>query len=145
MAEVLAGSSEVRATATEELRRMLDERGVKWKRMRGHKHDGTEWHDASGAHVSAVQEYTWDGTEWPEGKLHVSRGAAWLTPEQAVEATMGRGECHKLPASGDTTCIVRCFGRYEIEFGYWKCSNCGVECFEGAKYCMNCGAKVVSE
>lgn len=34
---------------------------------------------------------------------------------------------------------------YEMEFGYWKCSNCGAECFEDAKYCMSCGAKVVDE
>lgn len=123
-------------TATDELRAELTRRGVKWKRMRGHKHDGTEWHDASGAHVSAVQEYTWDCTEWPDGSLHVSRGAAWLTPEQAVDMTLGRGEC-ELTDNGP--------------WGYpYVCSACGAS-FDADvnggdfNYCPNCGRRVVSE
>ena len=52
--------------------------------------------------------------------------------------------CEPLAADSDTRCFVR-RGSYEREFGYWKCSNCGCECFDGAKYCMECGAKVVRE
>ena len=121
-------------TATEELRAELTRRGVKWKRMRGHKHDGTEWHDASGAHVSAVQEYTWDGTEWPEGKLHVNRAPACLTPEQAIETTMGRGECHNVE-------------EYPFIWSF-TCSECGVHSItegRGFNFCPNCGRKVVTE
>lgn len=65
-------------------------------------------------------------------------------PQQAIAATLGSGTCHKLPSSGETRCFVSRNG-CEKEFGYWKCSNCGTECFEGAKYCMNCGAKAVDE
>lgn len=81
---------------------------------------------------------------WPD-TVHVVRGRTGemlrYVPEQAVAATLGPGTCHKLPSSGDTVCIVRMRG-LEMEFGYWKCSECGCECFEGARYCMNCGRKV---
>ena len=76
-------------TATDELRRMLDERGVRWKRVRGHKDNGTSWHDVYGSYVEAVQEYAWDGGEFPEDKMAVRMGPAYMTPEQAIAATLG--------------------------------------------------------
>lgn len=74
-----------------------------------------------------------DGTE---------EGAA----KDAAEAWNIRAErtCRKLPADTECVCIVRNHGLVR-EFGYWKCSECGVNCFEGARYCMGCGAKVVEE
>lgn len=54
--------------------------------------------------------------------------------------------CKKLPSLIDQTCIVRqsCQGTvFEREFGYWRCSECQCENFDGAKRCMECGAKVV--
>lgn len=67
------------------------------------------------------------------------------TEAEAIEAWNQRDErtCRKMPPRGDTVCIVR-RGLSEMEFGYWRCSECGCECFEGARYCMNCGRKVVS-
>ena len=68
-------------SATEELRRLLDERGV-------------EWHHTSG---SLGIPYTWwhsptmgevDATEGADGKLYMVLNLD-LTPEQAVEATLG--------------------------------------------------------
>lgn len=50
--------------------------------------------------------------------------------------------CHALPQISDTVCIVKRDGM-EIEFGYWTCSECGCENFAGAKFCMECGAKMV--
>lgn len=126
-------------TATEELRAELTRRGVKWKRMRGHKHDGTEWHDASGAHVSAVQEYTWDGTEWPEGKLHVNRAPACLTPEQAIAVTLGSGTCHDTGESRVFHCSECGFG---IEDAYVEDERAYPP--EGfPRFCPWCGAEVV--
>lgn len=81
-------------TATEELRRMLDERGVRWKRVRGHKDNGTSWHDRYGSYVEAVQEYAWDGGEFPEGKMIVRRGPTYLTPGQAIAATLGHEDTY---------------------------------------------------
>lgn len=58
---------------------------------------------------------------------------------------MVRGTCHKLPAdNGDMTCTVRNRG-FEMEFGYWRCSECGCNCFEGARYCMGCGREAVDD
>lgn len=54
----------------------------------------------------------------------------------------GGGECEMLPQLSDTVCVVKRKG-FEMQFGYWRCSKCGCENFEGAKYCMNCGRKAV--
>ena len=116
-------------SATDELRRLLDERGVEWFESVTRK--GLTWIYRDG---KAIRFHPWQ----PD-TLKVSMFD--LTPEQAVEATLGRGTCRKLPSSGDAVCIVRRHG-YEMEFGYWRCSGCGCECFEGARYCMGCGRKV---
>lgn len=121
-------------TATEILRRLLDERGVKWMPIAWNPKRETFYHAANGVGICA-DEYA-DGV-----KIYTD---ATITPEQAVEATLGRGTCHKLPASGEKTCIVRHNSTHlTMEFGYWRCSECGCECFEGARYCMGCGARVV--
>lgn len=122
-------------TSTERLRAMLDERGVRWKRKRGRKHDGTEWHDQFGVYAEAVQEYSWDGFEHPEGKLLVRHGVDYLTPAQAIAATLGAGTCTDI-------------GRY-----CFTCSECGWAANEPhhalggfwPTYCPNCGRRVVDE
>ena len=48
--------------------------------------------------------------------------------------------CMKLSPLVEQTCIVR-RGGCEMEFGYWRCSECQCENFEGARYCQYCGAK----
>ena len=133
-------------SATERLRELLDERGVRWKRKRGRKHDGTEWYDQFGVYVEAVQEYSWDGFEHPEGKLLVRRGMGYLTTEQAIDATLGAG-----------TCNDKC-----SRFNAWVCSECNATVLlmfddygepsysvdgiaDLPRFCPNCGRKVVSE
>ena len=175
-------------TATEILRRLLDERGVEWRKAphySGESHDNETIFEGNG-----IEWYTNDHMN---GRLGLRALRYEVTPEQAIEATLGhayepplaahwdgdtltltiprdpscirvqrsaeqpckvyadeskviaatlgRGDCRKLPSSGDTVCIVRRHG-YEMEFGYWRCSECGCECFEGARYCMGCGRKV---
>ena len=120
-------------TATERIRAMLDERGVKWTEPSNDERSRTTYWTAGLLNCTAV--------EFDDGVVNVSLTAYCVTPEQAIEATLGRGECKKLPSDGITRCFVRRYG-YEIEFGYWKCSACGCECFEGARYCMGCGRKV---
>lgn len=114
------------SSATDTIRAMLDERGVEYRVS------ATGYSIDIGPYITAYANRS-------DTTLDVSLRN--FTPEQAIEATLGRGECHKLPSSGDTVCIVRRHG-YEMEFGYWKCSACGCECFEGARYCMGCGRKV---
>lgn len=105
-------------TATDELRRLLDERGVEYD---GKTYEGaTFWNDDTNIAVAS---------EGYGGKLWVSQS---LTPAQAVEATLGRGTCHE------------CAGMEDV----FECSECGMR-YEGwalkrwARYCPNCGRKVV--
>ena len=122
-------------SATDELRRLLDERGIRWKRVRGHKSNGTSWHDRYGSYVEAVQEYAWDGGEFPEGKMVVRRGPAYMTPEQAVAATLGAGTCRR----------VRGHRSYRTQGGYRiECSECGYGLADRRyRYCPNCGRRIV--
>lgn len=94
MSEVRAGSSEVRVTATEVLRRLLKERGVEWR---------------GGLPTETMVEA--DGLDLlyvalPDGRVRAFI-RNYLTPEQAVEATLGDAD-----ATGerqrDAVEVVRC-------------------------------------
>ena len=118
-------------SATEELRRLLDERGV------GHFELGgvTEFVGSNGR---ICRTYT-----RPE-PITVDVAIIAAKPEQAVEATLGRGTCHD---EGDPSDFC--------------CSECGVRMFTNTSdtytmiasdertiikrpnYCPNCGSKVV--
>jgi len=115
-------------TATERLRQLLDERGVEWGRLvDSHGIIGTFWWDSNNDQCSALE----GADDIPIGKLSVQ---ANLTPEQAVEATLGRGTCHvaykhpEYPCSND-----------EI------CSKCGASFYfiGEVNYCPNCGRRVI--
>jgi len=104
-------------TATEELRRGLDERGVKWTYGYGtvsYKSDG-HWCNA------------W---EYGNGMMCVSMG--FFTPEQAIAATLGRGTCHNV-------WDVELTGRLRFQ-----CSECGCVSLEiTPRFCPCCGRKFV--
>ena len=141
-------------TATDKLRRLLDERGVEH-----YDHEnGEPLRDLSEAGPDPA-------TSWRMGDASVcavpdKNGTLdiWIdhaTPEQAIAATLGndgvgrsndgvaeRKTCRRLPQRSNCRCEVH-NGHFSASFGYWTCSECGVENFEGAKYCMNCGAEVV--
>ena len=104
-------------TATDELRRLLDERGIEWTYG-----DGT---------VSYASDGRWfHAWAYNDDTMCVSMG--YLTPAQAVEATLGRGTCRE------------CAGMEDV----FECSECGMR-YEGwalkrwALYCPNCGRRVV--
>ena len=113
-------------TPTDELRRMLDERGVKWIPVAWNPKRETFYHAANGVGFCA-DEYT-DGV-----KIYTD---ATITPEQAVEATLGRGECtYEIAAFGD--------GK-----AWFECSECGGMVsaeYDPPKYCPHCGCKVVAK
>lgn len=114
-------------TATEELRRLLDERGVKHV-------------DAEDGHT----QHTW----WSDGDHEIAasnngkRLAVYgLDPEQAVEATLGRREC-RLVRHGNLTDWP--------EMVCWSCSVCDFGWHHDVndkqfRYCPNCGRRVVDE
>ena len=102
-------------TATERLRALLDERGVEW----------------TGSDVRTsflgweAYEYYVFGQE--SGLVAITTA---LTPEQAVEATLGRGECRDV---------------CDCDLSAFKCSECGWYCdtMHDVAYCGGCGRKVV--
>ncbi len=125
-------------TATEELRRMLDERGVEY-----------ETGDLLGTPIVYWGQQEADG-RWPYRFWDL--GGGWIsftadpkrapfTPEQAIEATMGRGECE----------VVSVF-RHDYEGGYAGTEyehvlSCGHKTWWGSDdspdYCPWCGRKVM--
>ena len=123
-------------TPTEELRQMLDERGVEYLRhedgepLRELKEAGepaTSWH-MGGASVCAVPI---DGGELFD---------LWIdhcTPEQAVEATLGKGTCRDVHEPPRNTTFW--------PTPHFKCSECGATHVSTSYvfYCPNCGRRVV--
>lgn len=108
-------------TATDELRRMLDERGV-------------EHTDAEDGHT----QHTW----WSDGDHEIGvsnsgeRLAVYnLTPEQAIAATLGRGECREVMIDRYFRGCGECGYRWEYMYGIGKCVR--------PNYCPNCGRQVV--
>lgn len=111
-------------TATDELRRMLYERGESWHKWPDE--DSTTWQAYSDPHTA---------TESMDGTLIVTG----LTPAQAIAATLGAETCQLKRASWDDgTCTWGCI-----------CSACDAhlehETGIGYNYCPICGAKVVDE
>lgn len=107
-------------TATEELRRLLDERGVEYRVS------ATGYSIDIGPSITAYANRT-------DTTLDVSlRG---FTPEQAIDATLGRGTCKRIDSPNDDE------GRPNLP----TCSECGEELSYTDRYCPSCGAKVVEE
>ena len=108
-------------TATDELRRLLDERGVKW--WEGWDKDLTCYDGANGVRYLADAML---------GEMFF-RSVLPVTPDQAVEATLGRGTCEmeREPGSDRLWWCSSCQSYHEHESDYpWE-------------FCPRCGAKVV--
>ena len=120
--------------ATDELRRLLDECGVEYD---GKTYEGvTFWNDDTNMAV-ASEDYG--------GKLWVSQS---LTPEQAVEATLGRGTCHDTGEDKERFCCSECGSRSHIATEYRKFDEYGNKSehflFVGnPRFCPSCGRRVV--
>ena len=106
-------------TATERLRQLLDERGVEWTYADGivSFNDGKHWYHA------------W---AYNDGAIVVSMG--YLTPEQAVEATLGRETCKAVYSPNGVYCSA-CHG------GGLTIPRRGVNALRN--FCPNCGREVV--
>ena len=123
-------------TATDELRAMLDERGVRYDKAATVIGEtvATFWHDRDGYPCSAIE----GADDIPDGEVSVQ---ACVTPEQAIAATLGRGECHDKNG-------------FDPELGF-ECTVCGamVDTYmvtpmemghvRQFAYCPFCGARVV--
>ena len=112
-------------TATDELRAMLDERGVKYVTD---DEDGCEF-----------TEWMANGLEWEadsRGDLVYLSPVTLITPAQAIAATLGAGTCH-----------VKAAKKIGDLFGFsLSCGHSMVNPFnDRPDYCPWCGAKVVDE
>ncbi len=131
-----------RSSATEELRRLLDERGVEWTEPNNEARSHTTYWTAGFLRCAAV--------EFNDGMVSIASSSDDITPEQAIEATFGRGEC-------EAEVEVVEFSQTQ-EIHRFTCSECG-ESFGAEEhgglfgivlhkvklpnYCPNCGRRVV--
>ena len=121
-------------TATEELRRLLDERGVEWR---------------GGLPTETMVEA--DGLDLlyvalPDGRVRAFI-RNYLTPEQAVAATLGAGTCRDLggtDANGEQVfncsecgCVLSLYDRDGSN------NLCTSFVFDYPRFCPECGARVV--
>ena len=121
-------------SATDELRRMLDERGVE-------HYDGTEctlWGYEDYNEFTGIYRFSADETS--DGHMQVRLW--YVTPEQAIAATLGSGTCRfKTVIDQDPSRRHR--------GNICECDGCGYRCARGFiederfKYCPNCGRRVV--
>ena len=116
-------------SATDDVRRLLDERGVEWWEATPCK---TKWNSPIiGGPVAA--------REW-NGEMVLDTGYIAVTPEQAVEATLGRGTC-RMNESG-----LPVFNGHDD--GYFSiCSECGFvnymrRAWLPIKFCPSCGRRI---
>lgn len=122
--------------ATEELRHMLDERGVEYETNDTQVSD-TEWYYVTKLRDGYHDRWTYE--EPPDCDLLVSYQYD-LGAEDAIDATLGQGTCHNamplLPSGMPYP-------------DSWMCSECGGRMdgiiLEIGNYCPNCGRKVVGE
>ena len=75
-------------TATDELRRMLDERGVEWCKT---PHYSSESLDNET--IFEGNGIEWYANDHLNGRLGLRTARYEVTPEQAIDATLGRGTC----------------------------------------------------
>ncbi len=114
-------------SATERLRELLDERGVRWIEWKDP--NTTAWFDGS----NAVRADEYDG----HSELLVERV---MTPEQAIDATLGAGACHTGSMAFYTP--EQAIARVWLTCGH----DCVVETLSSLpNYCPVCGKKVVHE
>lgn len=112
-------------SATDELRRLLDERGV----LHGYvEPDCVWWEGDEGIAYEAIEVYVLDE---PSGYFAVRD----LTPAQAIDATLGRGTCHETIINHHWRGCGSCGYIWEFMYGIGKC--------ERPRYCPNCGRAVV--
>ena len=122
-------------SATDELRRLLNERGIVWMDVRRPTFLRTCWKTGD------ADVYCYFDEEKSTGVFGLSISGYDFTPEQVIAATLGRGTCEWVLEHSGTL------------YDKWRCSNCGYLFVEsrvdqGIKddfdpnYCPNCGRAV---
>lgn len=141
-------------SATDELRRLLDERGVEWRKAphySGESQDNETIFEGNG-----IEWYTNDHMN---GQLGLRALRYEVTPAQAIDATLGRGTC-KIDSFADVRFAEEDNPEHDYEYATLaECSKCGAvllmpppyiwydedSLYAATNYCPNCGAKVVDD
>ncbi len=123
-------------SATDELRRLLDERGVEYEG--GER--SVRWRDRNGVMMQA----------FPLADGELGMGVWSCTPEQAIAATLGSSKCSNDCTNSERTetCHVESSIIDTYEYNRWEYElSCGHtiiwEDSEPPRYCPECGTKVV--
>jgi len=117
-------------TATDILRRLLDERGVEWE---GGKRS-LRWRDRYGVMMQA----------FPLANGELGMGVWSCTPEQAIAATLGATDAKPTQEESSGTCHITDNGPW----GYpYVCSACGASFDPDVNngefnHCPNCGRRI---
>ena len=131
-------------TATDELRKLLDERGVEYYLLDESIVRLTMWQTC---YEGLRHECQFDERHG-ESKLEI-----WdCTPEQAIAATLGNEACEWQGSVGQGWCqgaYDETVDEYDGFFTTWHILGCGHGVLmaddEKPSYCPNCGAKVVEQ
>lgn len=119
-------------TATDELRQLLDERGEYYETSGNRTWWGRPIDARTGEPINVFHN---QAQPMGEDRLFVELQLA--TPEQAIEATLGRGECRNVaPSYLDFLCSECGFVHYHSDTNDTGDGN-------EWNYCPHCGAKVV--
>lgn len=137
-------------SATDDLRRMLDERAIEWESPR----PGVTWfYDKRGNSCESAN--------WCEESVTLCLYD--LTPAEALDAALGRGECRLSGYTDAAFRVVQASGQLDfIDYAeVCECSACGAsfivpheyeriasgedELWPKFNFCPNCGRKVVDE
>ena len=122
-------------SATDELRRLLDERGVEWEAAADAPDSLTTWATGSDTARWCADELIND--RFDLYAYDVDEDVSGLTPEQAIDATLGRGTCHidlvGYDEREDRFQCRSCDWSMSVRRGTWPRFN----------YCPNCGRRVI--
>lgn len=105
-------------TATDELRRLLDERGIEYTTLS--YSDTTWWTDTNGLDWCYEENCV---------STHLTCCSLRITPAQAIAATLGAGTCHEVE---------------DEDTGFIVCSECGAVHDKDytSYYCWCCGRRI---
>ena len=122
--------------ASEELRRMLDECGVEW------------WPLGSNMTECVIDGIRYKFRQVGRGLIVSTCTEGTVTPEQAIAATLGRGECHDNGGTGangeqvfncsECGCVLSLYDRDGSN------NLCTSFIFDYPRYCPECGRKVTT-
>ena len=121
-------------TATDVLRRLLDERGVEWENSKPYGAKAVTRFKVNDVWLRYVEYGDYQWLDYHENEP--------LTPEQAIVATLGSCNCSDNCTNSERT--ETCHEIEDEDTGFIVCSECGAVHDESytAYYCWCCGRRI---